>query len=197
HRLGLGLWIDFEGGQAQGNAHRSGIGEAALTTFIGVVFRLLELVMVEVEVRSSGEIDDREHRTERLLEARDVSDLRVGAEELLVALALNLDEVRHLGDFVDVAEDLADSPRVGLEPARGLPGRVDRFGGHVLPCAARRRIRGAPAVVLRPEPDHFWSACPATLSNALDPCAGAGPVPERTGKAPGAHHGAARAEMFG
>src|SRR5689334_3632264 len=40
-------------------------------------------------------------------------------------------------------------------------------------------------------------ALPATLSNAFGPCAVSDPVPERTGKAPGARHRAARADMFG
>ena len=36
-RLGLGLGIDLEGGQAQGDAHRRGIGQAALAALVGVV----------------------------------------------------------------------------------------------------------------------------------------------------------------
>ena len=55
-RLGLGLGIDLEGGQAQRDAHRRGIGQAALAALVGVVLRLLELIMVEVEVRGAGEI---------------------------------------------------------------------------------------------------------------------------------------------
>jgi hypothetical protein len=41
----------------------------------------------------AGEIDDREYRAQGLLQARDIADGRVGAEELLIAFALNLDEV--------------------------------------------------------------------------------------------------------
>ncbi len=145
-RLGLGLGIDLEGGQAQGDAHRRGIGETALAALVGVVLRVFELVAVEVEVRGAGEILDRENRAKRLFEARDIADCRVRAEELLVAFALNLDEVRHFRDFVDVAENLADAPRVGLEPARRLTRCVDRFGRHCLPCAgaeAHAREAGA------------------------------------------------------
>src|SRR5690606_32803413 len=40
------------------------------------------------------------------------------------------DEVRHLADFVDVAENLADSPLVGLRARIGLAGCVDRLGRH-------------------------------------------------------------------
>ena len=151
--------------------------------------------MVEVEVGGAGEIDDREHRAKRLLEARDIAGLRVRAEELLVALALNLDEVRHFGDFVDVAEDLADTPRVGLEPARGLTRCVDRFGGHVLPCAMRRRTEAPPL---------SFPACSRAICGALSryplQCVRSvrrsDPVPERTGKAPGARHRAAEPSML-
>src|SRR5205814_9264956 len=102
-----------------------------------VVLGMLELIMVEVEVRGAGEIDDREHRAKRFLEARDIARLGVRAEELLVAFALNLDEVRHLRNFVDVAEDLADAPR-GSVAARLPFGRsVDRLGRHDIPCAVR------------------------------------------------------------
>src|SRR5919202_1058409 len=41
---------------------------------------------------------------------------------------------------------------------------------------------------------HVVERCPATLSNAYGPCANSDPVPERTGKAPGARNGAAREE---
>ena len=139
HRLGLGLGVDLEGGQAQRDAHRRGIGEAALAALVGVVLGMLELVMIEIEVRRAGEVDDREDRPERLLETRNVAGLGVRTQELFVALALNLDQVRHLGDFVDVAENLADAPRIGLETAGRLTRCGDRFAGHVLPCAERTR----------------------------------------------------------
>ena len=197
-RLGLGLGIDLEGGQAQGDAHRRGIGEAALAALVGVVLRVLELIMVEVEVRGAGEVDDREHRAKRLLEARDIAGRRVRAEELLVALALNLDEVRHFGDFVDVAEDLADSPRVGLGPARGLARCVDRFGGHVLPCAVRNARRCAPRDGSPASAGSMsWSACPATPPQCVRSVRRSDPVPERTGKAPGARHRAAEPLFVG
>src|SRR3546814_19756004 len=46
---------------------------------------------------------------QRLFQARHISVLRPRAEELLVTVALNLDQVRHFGDFVDIAENLADT----------------------------------------------------------------------------------------
>ena len=39
-----------------------------------------------------------------------MADRLVGAQELFVAFALDLDQVRHLHHFVDIAEDLADTP---------------------------------------------------------------------------------------
>ena len=111
------------------------------------------------------------------------------------ALALNLDEVRHLGDFVDVAEDFADSPLVDLVHAR-VAWCVDRFGGHVLPCAdcsptkAGAQVNSGLCRKLMSE--RFF---PLSLPNAWSPCANSGPVPERTGKALGARHRAARADM--
>ena len=92
------------------DAHWRGIGEATLAALVGIILRIFELVVIEVEVRSAGEVHDREDRAERLLEAGHIARLLVRAQELLVALALDLDEVGHLGDFVDVAEDLADTP---------------------------------------------------------------------------------------
>src|SRR6476469_5218734 len=120
--------------------------------------------MIEIEMRRAGEIDDREYGAQGLLETRDIADRRVRAEELLVALALNLNEVRHFGDLVNVAEDLPDTPRIGLEPLSGLPGCVDRFGGHVLPCARRRRTKATPLNL--PVSRLCVESCPATLSNA-------------------------------
>ena len=79
---------------------------------------MLELVAVEVEVRGAGEILDREDRAQGLFEAGDIAGRGIGAEELLIAFALNLDEVRHFADFVDVAENLADAARV-VGPGHG------------------------------------------------------------------------------
>src|SRR6185295_8294129 len=129
------------------------------------------LIAIEVEVRRAGEIDNREHRAERLLETRDVARLGVRAKELLVALSLNLDEVRHLGDFVDVSENLADTPLLVLRPAGGPARCVDRFGGHVLPCATRGRTEALPQVFSGVGRNCDWSADPAALSNADGPCA--------------------------
>src|SRR3954470_19081598 len=58
---------------------------------------------------------------------------------------------------------------------------------------------GIPALrlVRRLVAGHVLERCPATLSNAFGPCANSDPVPERTGKAPGARHRAAEPKFVG
>src|SRR6476469_1772424 len=63
--------------------------------------------------------------------------------------------------------------------------RGARLKGALRLCS--RRLAAGPVV----------ERCPATLPNAFGPCANPDPVPERTGKAPDARNGAARADMFG
>jgi len=106
---GFGFGVDLEHDQAQRHLHRRGIGDAALAAFGGVVFRVFQLVMDEIELGGAGEIADREDRPQGLFQPRDVTDGGIGAQELFVAFALDLDQVRHLHHFVDVAENLADT----------------------------------------------------------------------------------------
>ena len=64
-------------------------------------------------------------------------------------------------------------------------------------CGARGRTR-TPAIRPPPAGDAMCGALiPVLLSNACGPCANSDPVPERTGKAPDARNGAARADLFG
>ncbi len=65
--------------------------------------------MHEVEFGCPGEVANREYAAKSLLEAGNVIDFLVRTQELFVALALDLDQVRHIDDFVNVAEDLADT----------------------------------------------------------------------------------------
>ncbi|MET3825467.1 hypothetical protein ABIC16_001160 [Sphingomonas sp. PvP055] len=104
-----------------------------LATLVGVELGGLELVIDEVEFGGAGEIADRENAAQRLLETRDITDRGVRAQELLVALALDLDQVRHLHDFVDVAENLADTALGGAafccaRLGRALVGCLGRHG---------------------------------------------------------------------
>ena len=132
HGAGFGFLIHLEHDQAQGHLHRGGIGDAALAAFDDVVFRRLELVIDEVEFGGAGEVADRKDAAQGLFQAGDVIDLLVRAQELLVALALHLDQVRHVDDFVDVAEDLADAPLRGARclGMGGLVLRGLRLGSH-------------------------------------------------------------------
>ena len=136
---GFRIGIDLEHDQAQRHAHRRRIGHAALAALVGVVFGIFELVMDEIELGGAGEIADREDAAQRLFEARHIAVLRPRAEELLIALALHLDEVRHFRDFVDVAEDLADALGCG-GPAFGGRSCLGRHVGFV-PLARRSRRR--------------------------------------------------------
>ena len=73
-RLGLGIRIDLERGQAQRDAHRRGIGDAALAAFLDVELRRLEDVIVEIEIGGAREILDREHAAQRLLQPGNMAD---------------------------------------------------------------------------------------------------------------------------
>ena len=193
-RLGFGVGVDLEAGQAQRDAHRRGIGQPALAALVGVVFGVLELIAVEVEMRGAGEILDREHRAQRLFEAGDIAGRGIGAEELLVAFALNLDEVRHFGDFVDVAEDLADAPRSG-GPAAGRARRslwspwyslrcsvVPARAGIQMDSGSRRRKRR--------------SAGPVRPSQCVRPVREFRPCPGKGRKSPGRTSPCGGAVMF-
>ena len=108
------------------------------------------------------------------------------AKELLVGFALNLDQVRHFADFVDIAEDLADAARV-VGPGHG--GHVFLLGRHLIPCAPGARRGTRPNEVRRGS----WKF----LTIRADRCAGSVRVPVRTGKAPGARYRAAEPLFVG
>ena len=108
HGAGAGLFIDIEHDQPQLHLERGGIGHAALAALVDVILRRIEFVGDEVELRGVGEIPDREHRFEHGLKPL------VGAaagrvlhhQKLVIGCLLNLDEVRHLCDFLDFSEKL-------------------------------------------------------------------------------------------
>jgi len=132
HRLGAGVRIDVEGDQAQRHLERRGKGHAALAALVDVVLRRLELVAHELQDGDAGEVRDGEHRLEHGLKAVVLaSALRLDdLQELVVGRLLNLDEVRHLRHFLDLAEELADPLATG-ERLR-----------HVDPCSDPRPWRG-------------------------------------------------------
>ena len=114
-RLGAGLLVDVEHDQAQRHLERRREGHAALAALVDVVFRRLEVVAHELEQRRVGEVGDREDGLEHRLQALvgPPAVRLVDQQELVVGRLLNLDEVRHLGHFLDGAEESADPSATG------------------------------------------------------------------------------------
>ncbi len=137
-RLRAGFLVDIEHDEAQRHLEGGREGHAALAALIDVVFRRLEFVANEFQHRGAGEVRDREHRAEHRLQAfiRPTALGLVHHQELVVGRLLNLDEVRHLGDFLDVSEEFANAFATGecLLRHRGLSFRR--------PLRARRPGRG-------------------------------------------------------
>ena len=107
-RAGAGLLVHIEHDQPKRHLEGRGEGHAALLALVDVVFRLLEGVAHEFELRALAEVPDREHRAEHRLQAFvEATALRlVNHQKLIVGLLLHLDEVGHLGHFMDAAEHL-------------------------------------------------------------------------------------------
>ena len=104
-----GFLIDVEHDQPQRHLERRRIRHPALAALVNVVFRRLELVAHELQLRDVREIGDREHRLEYRLQAF-VGAPALGLldkQKLIVGCLLNLNEVRHLCDFFDFSKELA------------------------------------------------------------------------------------------
>ena len=143
HRLGLGVRIDFEHDQAQRDLERSREGHAALLALVDVELRLFEFVAHEFEHGLAGEVGDRKHRLEHGLQAL-VRAPALGLhhlQELIVAFALNLDEVRHFGHFDLPAKELAEAFAAsgGLSFGHGVPLTVQK---HAYSTACRTPLSG-------------------------------------------------------
>ena len=110
-RLCLGLGIDVEHDEAQRHLKRRGIGHAPLTALVDIVFRRFILVLDEFEMSGVGEVLDREHRFEHRLQPLICAAAlrRVHQQELIIRGLLDLDQVRHLANFLDVPEHLANA----------------------------------------------------------------------------------------
>src|SRR5215831_18240277 len=144
------LLVDIEHDEAQRHLERRRIGHAALPAFVDVIFRRLELIVDEFELGGIGEVGYREHRLEyRLQTLVGASAMRfLDQKKLVVGCLLNLDKVRHLGNFLDFAKELADPFTTGERLYhRGLvtsPGRP--YGRRGLPASlygsARKRKQG-------------------------------------------------------
>src|SRR4051794_4289511 len=111
HGARAGLLIHIEHDEAQLHLQRRSERHAALTAFVNVVFRRLEFVADEVELRGVRKIPDREDRLEHALQALvgPAAYRFLHQQELVVGRLLNLDEVRHLRDFLDFPEKLTNA----------------------------------------------------------------------------------------
>ena len=110
-RARAGVLVDVPHHQPQGHLEWGRVGDAALLAFLDVVFRLFQLVVHELELGTLGEVSNRKHRVEHLLQAEflAVLDLGVHLQELVVGGFLHFDQVRHPGDFRNAPEILANA----------------------------------------------------------------------------------------
>src|SRR6478609_8283659 len=83
-----------------------------------------------------------------------------------------------------------------LAPPEVLRGASIALVAICFPALCGAREKGGPRLYCRLTGDDV-ERCPATLSNAFGPCANPDPVPERTGKAPGARNRAAEPSFSG
>ena len=111
HGAGAGLFVDIEHDQPQRHLQRRRIGHAALAALVNVVFRRIEFVADEVELRGVGKILDREDGFEHRLQALvgPPARRRRDQQELVVGCLLNLDEVRHLRHFLNFSEKFSNA----------------------------------------------------------------------------------------
>ncbi len=179
-RARAGLLVDIEHDEAQRHLERRRIGHAALAALVDVVFRRLELVVDEFELRGVGEVGDREHRLEHRLQTL-VGTPAVGLldqQELVVGRLLNLDEVRHLCDFLDFSEELADPFTTGERLChRGLflpPSAPDGRRGLPAGKADRKMIRAAESIPP--------TSCRRSLQRPFARTAARGPGNARSGR---------------
>src|SRR5205814_2875453 len=117
--------------QAHGHLDGGGEGHAALAALIDVVLGLVQRVADELDRGRLGEVLDREDALEDALEADVLAllDGHVLLQKLLVALLLDVDEIRDIDDLPDLREALA-SPKIVLNLRRHS----------VLPYARRKSL---------------------------------------------------------
>ena len=142
YRLRAGFFVDIEHDQTQRHLQRRGVGHAALAALVDVILRRLEFVANEFQHRCAREIRDRKHRPEHRLQAfvQPPAHGFIDHQKLIIGCLLNLDEVRHFCDFLDMSEELANAFATGecLLRHRGLsfrhpPGRTFRSAIGIAP----------------------------------------------------------------
>ena len=110
-----GLFVNIEHDQPQRHLQRRGIGHAALAAFVDVIFRRLEFVADEFQHGGIRKVGDRKYRPEHGLQSfiGTAAGGLLHKQELVVGRLLNLNEVRHLCDFLNFSEELPNSLATG------------------------------------------------------------------------------------
>ena len=118
-RLRPGLLVGVPDDQAHDDLDRRREGHAALAALVDVVLGLVERVRHELQRRRLREVLDRKHALEDALKAHVLALVEgdVLLQELLVALLLDVDQVRDVDDLRDLREGLP-RPEVVLDHRR-------------------------------------------------------------------------------
>src|SRR5216684_1748899 len=108
-RLGARLLVLVPDHQAHHHLDRGRVGHAPLVALVDVVLGFLQVVRDELQRAGLVEVLDGEDALEDALEPRVLALLgrRVGLEELVVAVLLDVDQVRDVDDLLDLREVLA------------------------------------------------------------------------------------------
>src|SRR5713226_8679555 len=108
-RLGARLLVLVPDHQAHHHLDRGRVGHAPLVALVHVVLGFLQVVRDELQRAGLVEVLDGEDALEDALEPRVLALLgrRVGLEELVVAVLLDVDQVRDVDDLLDLREVLA------------------------------------------------------------------------------------------
>ncbi len=108
HRLGAGFLVHIEHDQAQRHLQRRGISHGALLALLDIIFGIFKMIVHIFQQRGLREVLDREHLAEYRFQALVLAAVALyQLQELVIGGALNLDQVRHLRDLLDLAEILA------------------------------------------------------------------------------------------
>src|SRR5229473_2778248 len=150
-RLGARLLVLVPDNQAHHYLDGGRVRHAALVAFVDVVLGLLQVVRDELERAGLVEVLDGEDALEDALEPRVLALLggNVGLEELVVAVLLDVDQVRDVDDLLDLREVLARTEIV-LDGGRHVSDRSLALGHPGLPKTPLHEAKTpAPKGILR------------------------------------------------